>query len=71
MHSLILFLILTYIQRKAKNKYLNFIPTFANLHESICGSNLGSSEPLNYPASYLVDEHYPVIDAETNTVSIQ
>jgi len=40
---------------------------FASFIESPCGVNLGTIEPLDYPANYMIDERSPIIDLETNT----
>ncbi|CAF1530384.1 unnamed protein product, partial [Didymodactylos carnosus] len=39
--------------------------------EPPCGVNLGFVEPLDYPATYMVDERYPVIDQETNETRLE
>jgi hypothetical protein len=49
-----------------ENKFLDFIPQFVAVHESPCGVNLGTTEPLDYPANYIVDERSTVIDVENN-----
>ena len=56
---------------KVQNKVLNFIPAFAGTREPPCGVNLGHIEPLNYPANYLVDEQFPIIDPETNETRLE
>jgi len=50
----------------ADKKILNFIPLFVDNHEAPCGENLGTLEPLDYPANYMMDERKEVIDLENN-----
>jgi len=38
---------------------------------SICRTDLGSAEPLNYLAHYSVDDKFPAIDLDTNTTRIE
>ncbi|CAF4850041.1 unnamed protein product [Rotaria socialis] len=52
--------------RKIDGKFPNYMDSFINDYYSICGSNIGSTEPSNYPAEYIVDNHFPVIDLSTN-----
>jgi hypothetical protein len=57
--------------RKVNGKYLNFVPAFVAIREPPCGENLGSTEPVDYPAAYIVDEKFPVIDPESNTTRLE
>ncbi|CAF4523886.1 unnamed protein product [Rotaria socialis] len=52
--------------RKIDGKFPHYIDSFINDYYSICGNNIGSTEPSNYPAEYIVDNHFPVIDLSTN-----
>jgi hypothetical protein len=54
------------IFRKVRNQLLDFLPAFVDNREPVCGVDLGLIEPRDYPANYMVDEKFPVIDAETN-----
>ncbi|CAF1360511.1 unnamed protein product [Didymodactylos carnosus] len=49
-----------------EKKFLNFIPDFVTIREPPCDVNLGTIEPINYPANYMIDERSPVIDVEIN-----
>jgi hypothetical protein len=53
---------------EAEKKFLNFIPQFVSAHEPLCGVNLGTNEPLDYPANYIMDERKRIIDIENNTI---
>ncbi|CAF1538415.1 unnamed protein product, partial [Didymodactylos carnosus] len=56
---------------KVNKKFLHFIPALVADREPPCGVNLGSVEPMDYPATYMVDERYPVIDQETNETRLE
>ena len=53
--------------RRVDGQFINYIPAFINTREAPCRTDLGSIEPLNYPANYSMDEKFPIIDLETNT----
>ncbi|CAF1456265.1 unnamed protein product, partial [Didymodactylos carnosus] len=49
-----------------EKKFLNFIPDFATIREPPCGVNLGTIEPINYPANYMIDTRSSVNNMEIN-----
>ena len=57
--------------REDRKKWLNILPEFATISESKCGESLGSIEPVDYPADYMVDEYFPVTNIETNVTHIE
>lgn len=59
------------ICRKVNKKYLDFLPAFVTTSEARCDVNLGSDEPVDYPADYMVDDRFPVIDIETNITHLE
>ena len=52
-------------------KFLNFIPLFSTAHETKCGANLGTTEPLDYPTNYIIDERSTIIDVENNITRLE
>ncbi len=52
-------------------KYVNFLPAFVTTREVRCDVNLGHVEPLDYPANYMTDDRFPVIDIETNVTHLE
>ncbi|CAM4754010.1 unnamed protein product [Rotaria magnacalcarata] len=56
---------------KTTSIYLNVLSAFTTTHESLCGSNLGSDEPLDYPADYMIDDRHPAIDPEIKLTHLE
>jgi hypothetical protein len=50
---------------------MNYLPAFVNTIESLSRTDLGSAEPLDYPANYSVDDKFAAIDLDTNTTRIE
>jgi hypothetical protein len=59
------------IYRMVNKKYVNFLPAFVTTREIRCDVNLGHVEPLDYPANYMIDDRFPVIDIETNVTHLE
>ncbi|CAF1032593.1 unnamed protein product, partial [Didymodactylos carnosus] len=56
---------------KVKEQYLSFISAFGTDRTALCSESLGPVEPLDYPAQYIVDDRFPVIDAGINVVRLE
>ena len=56
---------------ETEKKFLNFIPLFSTTYETKCGVNLGTIEPLDYPANYIIDERSTIIDVENNITRLE
>jgi hypothetical protein len=59
------------IFRRVDRKFINYLPTFINRIESLCRTDLGSAELLEYLAHYSVDDKFAAIDLDTNTTRIE
>ena len=53
------------------NEYQKFIPSFREERAAVCGESIGPIEPLDYPANYMIDDQFPVTDAETGAVRLE
>lgn len=56
--------------RKVDGHYPDILPAFATDQIVSCGVTLGPQEPIDYPAQYWFDDHFPIYDVETNTKTI-
>jgi hypothetical protein len=58
-----------FFRRKVNGHHPKMIPTFSIDQVAYCGENLGPNEPQNYPAKYILDDHFPVVNIETNVTT--
>ncbi len=57
---------LSYRYVENEKKYLNFLPSFVADKEVSCGMTIGTIEPLDYPATYEINQRSTVIDIEND-----
>jgi len=59
------------IFRTVDRKFVKYLPTFVNTIESLCRTDLVSTEPLNYLAHYSVDDKFPAFALDINITCIE